>query len=139
MVLMLRPPELVEIVRLEQPKPSTPAAYVAVLEDPKTHQAVLIAMAARGASELIVKAVDQRAIPSDRDLELWALPPNAKPRSLGLVSAASNTQIRLAANSDNVFGNIPLLAISLEPKGGSPTGGPTGPVLYAGPLLKLWQ
>ena len=34
--------------------------------------------------------------------------------------------------------NIPALAVSLEPAGGSPTGLPTGPVLYSGPLQKLY-
>jgi anti-sigma-K factor RskA len=140
-VLFLRPPEIrevpVEIVRLLPPK--VEASYVAVLEDPKTHQAVLVAMAARNSNQLVVRAVDERPIPSDRDLELWALPPGAKPRSLGLVGAASNTTLKLAASGDSVLENVPTLAISLEPKGGSPTGGPTGPVLYAGPCLKLWQ
>jgi anti-sigma-K factor RskA len=31
-----------------------------------------------------------------------------------------------------------MLAVSLEPKGGSPTGDPTGPVLYTGRCLQLW-
>lgn len=30
-----------------------------------------------------------------------------------------------------------VLAVSLEPRGGSPTGQPTGPVLYQGPLAAL--
>jgi anti-sigma-K factor RskA len=29
------------------------------------------------------------------------------------------------------------LAVSLEPEGGSPTGLPTGPVLYSGPVLPV--
>ena len=29
------------------------------------------------------------------------------------------------------------LAMSVEPKGGSPTGLPTGPVIYQGPRIKL--
>jgi anti-sigma-K factor RskA len=33
--------------------------------------------------------------------------------------------------------NIPALAISLEPKGGSPTGQPTGPILFTGPVIRL--
>jgi anti-sigma-K factor RskA len=34
--------------------------------------------------------------------------------------------------------NIPALAVSLEPQGGSPTGLPTGPVLYSGPIQRLY-
>jgi anti-sigma-K factor RskA len=33
---------------------------------------------------------------------------------------------------------VPMLAVSLEPRGGSPTGSPTGPVLYSGPCVKDW-
>jgi len=32
----------------------------------------------------------------------------------------------------------PALAVSLEPRGGSPTGLPTGPVLYTGPVQRLY-
>jgi anti-sigma-K factor RskA len=134
-VLMLRPPEIITIVQQQAPESAIPA-YVAVLEDAKTHQAVFVAMAARDENQLVVKALDRRLVASDRDLELWALPPGAKPRSLGLVGAFSNTRITLASSADHELGNIPTLAISLEPKGGSPTGGPTGPVLYVGPLVK---
>jgi anti-sigma-K factor RskA len=34
--------------------------------------------------------------------------------------------------------NIPTLAVSLEPSGGSPTGAPTGPVLYTGRVERLY-
>ncbi len=141
-VLMLRPPEViqvpVEMVRI-LPSKDTPPSYVAVLEDPKTHKPVLVAMAGRYSNTMIVRAVDERPIPSDRDLELWTLPPGAKPHSLGVVSARNNSIVKLAGSGDAELGNIPRLAITLEPKGGSPTGGPTGPVLYAGPCLKFWQ
>jgi len=68
-------------------------------------------------------------------LELWAVPPQGTPRSLGLISANGTTIVprgRLAASL--VKGDTAALAVSLEPPGGSPTGAPTGPVLYAGKL-----
>jgi len=143
-VLMLRPPELVEVqvpydvVRFLPPKAETPPSYLAVLEDPKTHKPVLLAMAARGSDQLMVKPIDVRPLPTNKDLQLWALPAGAKPRSLGVVGAVDKSMIRLASASDTELGNIPTLAISLEPKGGSPTGDPTGPVLYTGKCMKLW-
>ena len=69
--------------------------------------------------------------------ELWMLPgENEKPVSLGLITT-HETQIvvvtaPLAAKLDHAQG----LAMSVEPAGGSPTGLPTGPVLYAGPLVE---
>ncbi|MGH7153988.1 MAG: anti-sigma factor domain-containing protein, partial [Acetobacteraceae bacterium] len=68
-----------------------------------------------------------------KDLELWALPPGAtRPISLGVVPAAtrglvvSHPAVPLTLRTQ--------LMVSLEPKGGSPTGQPTGPVLFAGTL-----
>jgi anti-sigma-K factor RskA len=143
-VLMLRPPETVEVqvpvevVRLLPPKSEVPPSYLAVLEDPKTRKPVLLAMGWRGSDQLIVKAVDERPIAENRSLELWTLPSGEKPRSLGLVGAYGRSLVKLASDVDKSLGGIPTLAVSLEPKGGSPTGGPTGPVLYAGPCVKLW-
>ena len=143
-VLALRPPQLVEVqipvevVRFLPPKSEMTASYVAVLEDPKTHKPVLLAMAGRHSDSLIVKAVDERPIAGNRDLELWALPPGGKPRSLGLVGASGKSSVKLAGDADSTLGAVPALAVSLEPRGGSPTGSPTGPVLYAGPCMKLW-
>ena len=46
--------------------------------------------------------------------------------------------LKLVAAADQALGDVPALAISLEPPGGSPTGQPTGPVLYSGPCVKYW-
>jgi anti-sigma-K factor RskA len=67
-------------------------------------------------------------------LQLWAIPPGEKPRSLGLVAAQRPTE--LALNSMTLTQGM-TIAISLEPAGGSPTGLPTGPVLYSGELTSL--
>jgi anti-sigma-K factor RskA len=70
------------------------------------------------------------ALAPDRVLELWAAAGSNPPRSLGLISASNATVVgrtRLPPGTDH-------LAVSLEPPGGSPTGAPTGPVLYVGKL-----
>jgi anti-sigma-K factor RskA len=70
---------------------------------------------------------------------LWALPPGQAPRSLGVIAPSEKrTALKLVAAADQAFAEIPMLAVSLEPAGGSPTGAPTGPVLYTGPFLKYW-
>ena len=66
----------------------------------------------------------------DRALELWAAAGTGAPRSLGLISASGASVVgkaTLPKGTDH-------LAVSLEPPGGSPTGAPTGPVLYVGKL-----
>ena len=112
-------------------------SYIAVLSDPKTNHPVLVATAERGEMVLRVNTLDPAIHVAGRSLELWALPRGAQPRSLGLVSD-QKAILRLAAAADQSLGDVPTLAVSLEPQGGSPTGQPTGPVLYTGPCVKYW-
>lgn len=88
----------------------------------------------RGDGTLEVTALGAADRPAGKDLELWALAAGAaKPVSLGVLPA-SGAMIVAAPNLPRE--SLQLL-ISLEPAGGSPTGQPTGPVLYAGALIKL--
>ena len=65
--------------------------------------------------------------------ELWLVPPGgASPRSLGVVPA--DHPLRLVIKDSGVDMPDAALAVSLEPKGGSPTGLPTGPVVASGAL-----
>ena len=117
---------------------TTPAAYVAVLSDAKTNRAVLVATAGQADKVLRVNTLDPSIQVSGRSLELWALPRDGKPKSLGVIGSAERTALRLDARADKSLADVPALAISLEPQGGSPTGQPTGPVLYSGPCVKYW-
>lgn len=75
--------------------------------------------------------VQPREIAANNSLQLWAIPKGAKPISLGLVNASQSTQL----NADYVtLSPGTTIAISLEPQGGSPTGQPTGPVIFSGTL-----
>ncbi|KAE9652214.1 anti-sigma factor [Pseudomonas sp. PB105] len=77
------------------------------------------------------------AVEPTRDLELWVIPPGGKPISLGLVPAAGKGRIQLSKEQQALLTAPLTLAVSLEPRGGSPTGQPTGPVLYQGQLASL--
>jgi anti-sigma-K factor RskA len=115
------------------------ATYLAVLSDPKTQRPMLVVSAGRGSSELWVKTLDPAIHVPDRSLELWALPPGQAPKSLGVIAPSEKmTALKLVASADQALAEVPTLAVSLEPAGGSPTGAPTGPVLYTGPFLKYW-
>jgi anti-sigma-K factor RskA len=111
---------------------------VAVLSDAKTNRAVLVATAGQADKVLRVNTLDPSIQVSGRSLELWALPRDGKPKSLGVIGTAQRAELRLDAPADKSLGSVPALAISLEPQGGSPTGQPTGPVLYSGPCVKYW-
>ncbi len=109
-----------------------------MLSDPKTNRPVLVAAVERGETVLRVNTLDPAIHVSGRSLELWALPPGAKPKSLGVLASTERGSLKLAAAADQALGDVPALAVSLEPPGGSPTGQPTGPVLYTGPCLRSW-
>ncbi len=75
-------------------------------------------------------------VEAGRALELWLVPAGGgAPRSLGLLDADTPSSLTLDGEMVAMLEGAPALAISLEPSGGSPTGAPTGPVLYQGALL----
>jgi len=112
-------------------------AIVVVLAGPDA-KPVLVATADRGGRFLTVKALQPIALEPGRALELWALPEGRDPRSLGLISASGVARIALAGPADLALRQVPALAVSLEPAGGSPTGKPTGPVLYSGGVQRMY-
>ena len=79
---------------------------------------------------LVTKPLQAVSLEAHRALELWAVPGDGAPRSLGLISAQGTTIVK----KGRVLDDTAALAVSLEPPGGSPTGAPTGPVLWMGKL-----
>lgn len=127
------PPVVVQV-----PSREVGEAYLAVLSDPKTQKPVLLVSAGRKSTELFVKTLDRSIHVPQGSLELWALPPGHAPKSLGVLGADDKLKLKLHAVADESLGNVPALAVSLEPAGGSPTGAPTGPVLFSGPCVRHW-
>ena len=104
--------------------PTAPAAPGAVVP------ASFVASISGDGRSVVTRPLTNVSLQPDRVLELWAAAGTEPPRSLGLISASGATAVRrasLPAGTDH-------LAISLEPPGGSPTGAPTGPVLFVGRL-----
>ena len=64
-----------------------------------------------------------------QDYELWLIAPDADPVSMGVFRGTTAALTPPVTPSGGW-----LVALSLEPEGGSPTGQPTGPVLAAAPL-----
>ena len=112
-------------------------SVVVVLAGPDGKSA-LIATAERGSRYLTVKAIADIAIARDRSLELWLLPDDKPPLSLGLVPASGIDRLSVRAPVGIALQNIPALAVSLEPAGGSTTGAPTGPMVYTGRVERIY-
>jgi anti-sigma-K factor RskA len=84
----------------------------------------------------VARPVQPVAVQTDRTLELWWAPPEGKPKSLGLIRADGVTVLRPGALPGGLKGGgIDHMAVSVEPAGGSPTGQPTGPVVFYGKLV----
>ncbi len=115
-------PPVVVVLSPTAPPPGTPAGAII--------PASFVASISGDGRAVVTRPLTNVALQSDRVLELWAAAGTGAPRSLGLIAADGATVVRKAVlpkGTDH-------LAVSLEPPGGSPTGAPTGPVLYYGKL-----
>lgn len=86
---------------------------------------------------LQVEPLTLAAVDPGRSLELWAIRPDGNPVSLGVLPAGGEGRVSLSEEQQALLDTPIALAVSLEPRGGSPTGQPTGPVLYQGQLAAL--
>jgi anti-sigma-K factor RskA len=73
-------------------------------------------------------------LPPGKSHELWALTDAGTPVSLGLMPHTGDHHRVLTASQRAALGSSKQIAVTLEPEGGSPTSGPTGPVLLVAPL-----
>ncbi|MBI1205470.1 MAG: anti-sigma factor [Rhodopseudomonas sp.] len=69
--------------------------------------------------------------------ELWVIPADGKPRPIGLLRADRMVTILMPHDLMPMMTQKAVLAVSLEPQGGSPTGLPTGPVIGTGKFASL--
>ena len=132
------------IVMVAAPKPETPpdaGRMVVVMNDLATKRPAMTATwepGQRGSSHALrIRVIGHAEMAPNTAWELWMLPGgDEKPVSLGLITTHETQVVNipqaLAARLDAAQG----LAMSVEPAGGSPSGLPTGPVLYAGECIK---
>ena len=90
--------------------------------------AFLVMVTKDGYATVIANAAE---VQPGNSLELWVLPPGAPaPVSLGVIPVAGRIRVPAIVSAGT------LLLVSSEPKGGSPTGAPTGPVVYRGKVIR---
>lgn len=107
---------------------------VATIEGSGQRQFVATIDAKRGTVAIVPAAFSADAT---RVPELWLIPPDGRPRSVGLLRADAPVTLTLPAELAGFAKNNAVLAVSLEPPGGSTTGLPTGPVIGTGKLTNL--
>lgn len=121
-------------VREFGPKPPT-KNLVAILQKDAASPAFLVSV------DIDNKLMTVRPVAAKREpgksYELWIVQDSlGAPKSLGVIDdETAMRRATLAAYKSDVIESA-TLAVSLEPEGGSPTGAPTGPVVFAGKLIE---
>jgi anti-sigma-K factor RskA len=108
---------------------------VAVLQQGPTAPAFLLTLDTRQRT-LVVRRVSAKP-ESGKSYELWLVSSRfPAPRSLGVVGGEEYTTRPIPGNFDIDTLRTASYAVSLEPTGGSPSGAPTGPVLFTGKAVE---
>ena len=112
-------------------------SYVAVLENDDA-QAMVVATAIANPMSIHIKLMGDPPMGPDQDLQLWCIPKGGgDPIAMGLLGEGRETIMPVNQHDWDALEEVQYLAISAEPKGGSPTGKPTGQVMYVGSLMSL--
>ena len=115
--------------------PSPAPAYLAVMSTAQGQPRWLITVHPQS-RRVDMKALADNTPPPDKSYELWMLPGSGKPIAMGLMNSRSSASETVNADVIAAITDAKGLAISVEPEGGSPTGQPTGPVVYVAPLIQ---
>jgi anti-sigma-K factor RskA len=112
----------------------TQQPLIATIEGDGHRHFVATVDASRGTVAVVPAAFSPDAT---RVPELWLIPADGKPRPLGLLRADQTVTLALPTDLTAFAKKDAVLAVSLEPPGGSTTGLPTGPVIGSGKLTSL--
>lgn len=131
-------------IALRSPQPA-PAPQVAQLQPVSPLFQSVAALSETGGAPALLVTYDKatgkmKVLPVNvsprpgHSLELWVIAGKAAPKSIGLMKEGAATaleQMAIDMHQENT------IAVSVEPMGGSPTGAPTGPVIYSGKMVNL--
>lgn len=126
------------VIQTPQPVVDTTPAAVALLQTEKSAAGWLLNETQKSPTDTVIKVIALATLETkpNNAFELWLLPADkSKPISLGLLPQQGNSVVKIPVDIIPLMATG-LLAVSLEPVGGSPTGQPTGAVLYQGRMTK---
>ena len=124
-----------EIAAVKDEKNRIATQYVAVLQAQKDTPAFLMTVDTR--SHLCVISAIAAPKQENKSYEVWLVHDQLpKPKSLGIYEEGDMKPMPMDAGpATDLFMNA-TFAVSLEPEGGSPADGPTGPVLFSGKFVQ---
>ena len=119
-----------------RPDPNAFAAQLVAALSAQGSNVQVVALYNATTGQVRLTTISGAAVP-DKDYELWAIEGSNPPKSMGVIPMGQSMDMKVSADILAGFGPGTTLAISLEPKGGSKTGAPTGPVVAAGKTAQI--
>jgi len=126
------------------PRPELPMASVAVMADDKGQPSMVVSwpsMKDVREPHVRIKVLQEHpTMAAGTAWELWMLPRGqAAPVSMGLITTDVNQVMKIKSDVARRMGAGEAwgVAMSVEPAGGSPTGAPTGPVIFKGQCVRV--
>lgn len=124
------------------PRPEPPMAMVAVMNDEQGQPAMVVSwppMKDMRDPHIRIKVVQAHPVMhAGTAWEMWMLPGgDAAPVSMGLVNTDRDQVMKVKPALAQRMGGAWGIAMSVEPEGGSPTGAPTGPVIFKGQCVRI--
>lgn len=126
---------LLAVLMLMRPVQVATPALLARLEQSNGSLAFSVTLQGNGRQLLFVPA--GKPDWPDRSAEAWIITADGKPHSLGLLDDATAVTLTVPTGLAPALTPDAVLAVSLEPRTGSPTGSPTGPVIAQGKIIAL--
>ncbi|MBA2919118.1 hypothetical protein GON01_14545 [Sphingomonas sp. MAH-20] len=111
---------------------TAPARMMVAALTPKEGKGALSITYDKSAGRMVINPMGMDA--RGRTPELWVIPADGRPRSLGVVPEKAAAAMTVRPEHRAMLAEGVTLALSLEPEGGSPTGQPTGPVVMTGTM-----
>ncbi|MET3824363.1 anti-sigma-K factor RskA [Sphingomonas sp. PvP055] len=136
MILLLRPIPLPTVPEPRQNVPVTaPQPTLVASLEPDTKALPMTVVYDQGSGT--IRLTQSTLARADRSAQLWVIPADGTPRSLGLLQDRGGTALTLSPILRRHLAAGATLAVSIEPLGGSKTGLPTGPVVATGALAPV--
>lgn len=108
---------------------------VAIVDNPEGDPLWLLALRP-DSGQLTLEVINEPESQPGKDYQLWLLAADGTPLSLGLLPSQGSRTLSLPASASAALPTSQIVAVSLEPAGGSPQPVPTGPVLFTAMLFQ---
>jgi anti-sigma-K factor RskA len=125
---------LVAAVIAREPPDFSTMPVIAVLRDGEQHPVWAIRLA-RAAHQIAADSLRPQPAPTDHVYQLWLLASDATtPHPIGLLPRSERKVIAVTPENARLLAGEGELEVTLEPIGGSPSSGPSGPTLFRASL-----